>query len=66
MKRKGIGEEQEYKTISPHLPKWMSRKTDDKYDLPLFDYYTALDHFENRKIKSRIAHKGYTEGRPDT
>lgn len=72
MKRKGIGEEQEYKTVSQHFPKWMTRRMDYgdgvKYNHPLFSeyHYYATDHFQTRKIKSRIAHKGYTEGKPDT
>lgn len=70
MKYQSMGEEQEYKTISQRLPKWMTRRIahgdGTKFDFPLFDYHAITDHFETRKIKSRIAHKGYTEGKPDT
>lgn len=70
MRRDGIGEKQEYTTVSHHLPKWMYKRarTDmgTKLEMPLFDYHNTTDHFETRRIKSRINHKGYTEGRPDT
>lgn len=77
MKYQGISEEpqqqqqpQQYKTISKRLPRWMCKKVKRKegfdWDWSLFNYIQITDHFEKRRIKSRIAHKGYTESRPDT